>query len=126
MLTECSKETDGPTIQWQKIQDILDDSSADVLVLLDCCNAALVAKSATKKLDGKFEVLAASAEGVKTPRPGPRSFTNLLLNELKRELKTDSKIDVSLLHGALTKAKGITGTTANQIISSISAANVAG
>ena len=51
-------------MNWFEIQPSLYAAEGDVLILLDCCHAALKTRG-TKK--GKMEVLAASASGSLVP-----------------------------------------------------------
>ncbi|KAI0198129.1 hypothetical protein F4808DRAFT_463157 [Astrocystis sublimbata] len=97
----------GPTLQWYQIQDQLDDlktHDTDILLLLDCCYAGQAARD-HKNWGGRFEILAASAMGMKTPEPGDTSFTAILLKELERQLETKESIVVKDLHGILSNRK---------------------
>ncbi|KAG6353630.1 hypothetical protein INS49_005338 [Diaporthe citri] len=75
-------ETGGPTLSWHITQQIPFAAHGDVLVLLDCCNASLLTRRT--KDGGRFELLAASAKGAKTPIPGRKFFTRALIKELKK------------------------------------------
>jgi hypothetical protein len=85
-------EDRGPTISWHDSQKLLFHAVGDVLLILDTCNAAMIAKGT--KPSGRFEMIAASAKGFKTPVPGRSSFTKLLTEELRRQ----SQSGVSVLH----------------------------
>lgn len=106
---KTSYENGEPKLAWWKTQQMLYDAIGDVLVLLDCCSAALVSEG--NKLGGKFEVLGAAAKGVLTPYPGRRSFTTLLVRQIQKELGNRQNLSVRSLHGQLLNNKGITGTT---------------
>lgn len=76
-------EKGGPVLSWHVTQQILFSAQGDVLLILDCCNASLIAKGANED-GGRFELIAASAKGAKTPVPGRRSFTRALTRLLKQ------------------------------------------
>lgn len=101
----CSFENGGPTLSWHITQQILFAARGDVLVLLDCCNASLLTKGT--KDGGRFELIAASAKGAKTPVPGKKSFTRVLIKELKKHA-TDG-IDANELADRLREDDRITG-----------------
>ncbi|KAK0707028.1 hypothetical protein B0T26DRAFT_744079 [Lasiosphaeria miniovina] len=56
-------------------------AEGDVLLVLDCCNASLITRG-SKDDGGRFELIAASAKGAKTPVPGRKSFTRALIRLL--------------------------------------------
>lgn len=95
-----------PTLPWSVPQQLLYAASGDVLLILDCCNAAMI-KGGTKT-EGKFELLAASAIGVKTPLPGRKSFTSFFIKTVRKHL--EEGITVRDLHHALMTDNRITGT----------------
>ena len=95
-------EKGGPTLNWFDIQPELKESVSDVLLLLDCCFAGQAARSRVEQ-SGGVELLAASAMGVKTLVPGPRSFTRSLIKELKECLEKDGFTTVSKLQMRLSK-----------------------
>ncbi len=74
------------------------DSDADILLLLDCCYAAQAAR-ATEGGSGRLEILAASSYG--NEDPGSRSFTRILLNEMRDAVARDGFVDIKDLHGHL-------------------------
>ncbi|KAI0439845.1 hypothetical protein F4803DRAFT_22314 [Xylaria telfairii] len=73
-------EKGGPTLSWHIAQQSLFNATCDVLLLLDCCNAALIATGV--KESGKFEMIAACAKNSRTVAPSSRSFTRVLIKEL--------------------------------------------
>jgi hypothetical protein len=75
-------EKGNPTLSWSACQHSLFGALGDVLIILDCCEAAVYSKGS--KEQGRFEMLAASAKGVPTPEPGTWSFTSFLMRELRR------------------------------------------
>ena len=71
---------------WNRAEDLLQDTRADVLEIFDCCYAGnLGTRSPATRA---FEYLAATAPGSTTKSPGPESFTSALiwaLKELEKE-----------------------------------------
>ncbi|KAI4254957.1 MAG: hypothetical protein L6R42_006981, partial [Xanthoria sp. 1 TBL-2021] len=104
----AAKEEGDPTLLWWKAQQLLYDSVGDVLTILDCCSAALVAKG--DKGSGKFEILGASAKGIRTPEPGKSSFTSILIKHVRRSLKKNQQINARNLHGELLEDTKLTET----------------
>ena len=104
---EISKVEGGSTLSWWKAQQLLYDAVGDVLVVLDCCDAALVVEG--EKDEGKFEILGASAKGIRTPEPGKSSFTTILIKHIKRLLKSGDDVNVRRIHGELLRKSNLTG-----------------
>ncbi|KAF1998958.1 hypothetical protein P154DRAFT_494309 [Amniculicola lignicola CBS 123094] len=100
-------EEGGPTVCWHVTQQLLFHAVGDVLLILDCCNAAMIAKGV--KGSGRFEMIAASAKGFKTPVPGRSSFTKIMTRELGRH--TESGISASSLCSLLLENERMTGHT---------------
>ncbi|KAI9659825.1 MAG: hypothetical protein M1821_001176 [Bathelium mastoideum] len=90
-------ENGGPTLSWSACQQNLFGTAGDVLLILDCCEGAVYSKGS--KPQGRFEILAASAKGVKTPGPGKWSFTSFMMRELsqKKDVGTTVRELFSLL-----------------------------
>ncbi|KAF4471552.1 HET-s domain [Fusarium albosuccineum] len=99
-------EKGGPTLSWYVTQQLLFSASGDVLLILDCCNASLIARGFNDG-DGRFELIAASAKGVKTPEPGRRSFTRALIRLPKQHC--DEGISTESLASKLREDSRITG-----------------
>ncbi|KAG5660856.1 hypothetical protein KAF25_002499 [Fusarium avenaceum] len=78
-------EQGGPTIPWHVTQQLLFSAPGDVLLILDCCQASLITRG-TKDGHGRFELIAASAKGAKTPAPGRKSFTRGLIRLLQEHV----------------------------------------
>ena len=96
-------------MNWFEIQPSLYAAEGDVLILLDCCHAALKTRG-TKK--GKMEVLAASASGSLVPEPGRLSFTSVLIRQIRKQLQVRKDISIRWLHRHLwddTTYPGLTG-----------------
>jgi len=104
---EISNNEGGPTLSWWKAQQLLYDAVGDVLVVLDCCNAALVVEG--EKDEGRFEILGASAKGIRTPEPGKSSFTTILIKHIKRSLNSGKDINVRGIHGELLRKPHLAG-----------------
>ena len=99
---------EGPTLSWKAVQQLLYHAVGDVLVILDCCSAALVSKG--QKKEGKFEILGASAKGSRTPEPGKSSFTSILIKHIRKSMRKAPLINVRSLHGELLENGQLTGT----------------
>ena len=80
----------GDLTIWNKAENILADSSADVLAIFDCCHAGSVASASSLLRQSSnercCEFLAACGRAEWTSGPGPNSFTCALIWALK-ELK---------------------------------------
>lgn len=79
-------------------------SAADILLLLDCCYAAQAGRERDASW-ARLEILAAAAMGMKTPGPGPQSFTRALINELKACVEKDEYLGIDDLHRRLVSRK---------------------
>ncbi|KAE9364287.1 hypothetical protein N431DRAFT_421152 [Stipitochalara longipes BDJ] len=75
-----SKRDRQPTVKWSGIQNALEESQSDVLVLLDCCASGL---SNTDEGNGVTELLAACAFNNSANGVGPFSFTHALISQLR-------------------------------------------
>ncbi|KAK4205083.1 hypothetical protein QBC40DRAFT_65783 [Triangularia verruculosa] len=89
----------GPTVEWSLIQDHIRaiNSKTDILLLLDCCYAAQAARDRENKR-GRLEIIAAAGMGVKTPGPGPRSFTTALIKQMEKAIEEKGSVVVQELH----------------------------
>ena len=85
---------DSPTVQWVGIQNMLEQATSDVLILLDCCAAAT---ASTELGSGVTEVIAAC--GFETSAPGvcEHSFTRSLIEELQYCCRR-SPLSAAILH----------------------------
>ncbi|KAL1875182.1 hypothetical protein Daus18300_003250 [Diaporthe australafricana] len=90
----------GPTLEWYMIQEIIAKSGSDILLLLDCCYAAQAARGRDSR-NGRLEVLAAASMGTKTLMAGNRSFTNVVLKEIRKSLTRDGFVRIKDLHASL-------------------------
>lgn len=75
------REQDGADLSWHVAQQLLFEAQGDVLLLLDCCNAASLASG--HKRQGRFEMIAACAKETKTVAPSYSSFTRILIRSLE-------------------------------------------
>lgn len=83
-----------PALSWNEAQQLLFSAPGDVLLILDCCHASLIAVGCKSDEGSRFELMAASASATgagrsqmamttQTPVPGSHSFTNILTKRLK-------------------------------------------
>ncbi|MCJ1353934.1 MAG: hypothetical protein MMC33_003921 [Icmadophila ericetorum] len=107
-----AKEKGVPTLDWFEIQPTLYHAQGDVLVILNCCHAALKTRG-TKT--GKMEVLAACGAGSRVPQPGRVSFTSVLIREMRKCLKAGDVINVSRLTRHLWADKTEPALTVTQV-----------
>lgn len=70
-------------------------AKGDVLVILDCCRAALRTQGET---EGKMEILAACGSDSRVPAPGRFSFTSVLIRQVQKRLKSGKEISIKWLH----------------------------
>ncbi|MCJ1383053.1 hypothetical protein MMC17_006166 [Xylographa soralifera] len=67
---------------WNRAEDLLQETQADVLEIFDCCYAGNLGNVRSPPTRA-FEYLAATAPGATTRSPGPESFTSALIWALK-------------------------------------------
>ncbi|GAB1319631.1 hypothetical protein MFIFM68171_09841 [Madurella fahalii] len=83
-------DEDSPFLKWSNIQPKLAQHKSEVLVLLDCCYGGQAARDNQARrrspIPPNVELFAACGMGEKTIRPGPQSFTSLLIAELRSQL----------------------------------------
>ncbi|KAI7341746.1 hypothetical protein KC354_g16905 [Hortaea werneckii] len=77
----------NPQASWNKAERQLDDVDADVLTILDCCEAAHIIQKGIHDRANTHEVLAASGRGWTAYPPGEMSFTRHFIDALKEELE---------------------------------------
>ena len=97
----CSSNSGGPTIRWYKIQNTFINDQFDILIILDCGNAASAAKGSEEYSDspyGRVELLAATGDRGETPHPGDSSFTTVMIAGMKDMIKRYGRIEISRLH----------------------------
>ena len=91
----------SPTLDWYALQSGLEHADSDVLILLDSC-ASAGSLSSSRQLDnpdgGRTELLAACGFDAKALGPGPHSFTNALIKELRVMSAWETPFPVSILH----------------------------
>ncbi|CZR65114.1 uncharacterized protein PAC_15014 [Phialocephala subalpina] len=76
-----NKKSKCPIVKWAGIQTILEESSSDVLILLDCCASGT---ANTSEGYGVSELISACAYNQIANGVGPYSFTSALVIELRR------------------------------------------
>jgi hypothetical protein len=94
-------------LSWARTSQLLLDAAGDVLVLLDCCHAALV--DGGRKPEGKFELLAATTKGAQALMPGKFSFTTLLIREIRKRLNKREVVSIRDMHADLKKIAPVSG-----------------
>ncbi|KAH7144013.1 hypothetical protein EDB81DRAFT_935488 [Dactylonectria macrodidyma] len=77
----ATREASSPWLQWSAIQTLLERSTSDVLILLDCCAGAASATFPTG--NSITETISASSWDAIAPDPGRYSFTNALIEVLQ-------------------------------------------
>lgn len=100
-------------MSWHRAQQLLFNAEYDVLLLLDCCNAAAIAKG--DKGTGRFEMIAACARNSRTVGPSRESFTRVLIKELISH--ADAGIWADDLASRIRENKRITGENVGLSIS---------
>lgn len=86
----------GPTVSWFDIQQLLNYTESDTLLLLDCCHSSQSARDTIC-----FELLAGCAMKRETLPPGPYSFTTALIREIEELLHRWGRVEVAELHNRL-------------------------
>ena len=87
----------------------MNQSEADVLLLLDCCHGAQAARERIKT--NRVELLAACAMGLSSPPPGPDSFTTTIIKYLRTAVNGGESITISDLSRRLApRAAGLMQT----------------
>jgi len=83
-LIACSwrnnKSSRCPTVKWSGIQNVLEESKNDALILLDCCASGT---ANTNEGEGSTEMISACAYNSRANGVGPYSFTDALVTELQ-------------------------------------------
>jgi hypothetical protein len=77
----ATRHPDSPWLQWSAIQTLLERSTSDVLILLDCCAGA--ASATFPSGTSITETISASSWDAIAPDPGRYSFTNALIEVLQ-------------------------------------------
>ncbi|OTA53988.1 hypothetical protein K449DRAFT_454634 [Hypoxylon sp. EC38] len=108
-----------PLVTWYAIQDQLEKSEADILLMLDCCFGASAGRAGTKV--GRIELISATAKREKTPPPGPWSFTNAVIKVLGETLANDYMTDredvtAETLHRRLLHMEAKLPATASHVV----------
>ncbi|KAG6039291.1 hypothetical protein E4U41_003021 [Claviceps citrina] len=77
----ATRDQSSPWLQWSAIQTLLERSTSDVLILLDCCAGA--ASATFPSGNSITETISASSWDAIAPDPGRYSFTNALIEVLQ-------------------------------------------
>jgi len=86
-----------PTVKWSGIQNSLEESQSDVLILLDCCSSSVCT---TDEGNGVTELIAACAYNATANGVGPFSFTHAL-NAKLRQLSQLPSFSIGQLYNAI-------------------------
>ena len=101
VCSDASHKSPSPTLDWYALQSGLEHAESDVLILLDSC-ASAGSSGGSKQLEtqegGTTELLAACGFETGAPGPGPHSFTNALIKELRDMSTLDFPFAVTMLH----------------------------
>jgi hypothetical protein len=89
--------TAAQTVKWPGIQNTLEESHSDVLILLDCCASGVCTAD---EGNGVTELIAACAYNAIANGVGPFSFTHALINRL-RMLASLPHFTIGFLYNAL-------------------------
>ncbi|KAI1389903.1 uncharacterized protein F4822DRAFT_217836 [Hypoxylon trugodes] len=108
-----------PLVEWHIIQNHLEKSEADILLILDCCFGASAGRAGSRL--GRIELISATAKFEKTPPPGLYSFTNAVINVLKQSLDNISQTDreditAETLHRRLLRKEANLPATASHVV----------
>ncbi|CAM1510238.1 Fc.00g005730.m01.CDS01 [Cosmosporella sp. VM-42] len=95
----CKRDKTYATVEWSAIQTLFEMAKCDVLLLLDCCAGASAAPLTERPTNIK-ETIAACGFETWTPRPGPQSFTNTLIEVLK-EWASQLPFSAAMLHSEI-------------------------
>ncbi|KAK3677510.1 hypothetical protein LTR78_002360 [Recurvomyces mirabilis] len=77
------------SIVWSQVEPIISNSAADVLLILDCCEAGRLVHPKRRTARSFFEFLGACSQGETTRAPGEESFTAALTSALRELSKRD-------------------------------------
>ncbi len=104
IYSEVSNKPPSPTLDWYALQSGLEHAESDVLILLDSCTSA-GSSGGSKQFEtqegGRTELLAACGFENSAPGPGPHSFTNALIRELRDMSTLNIPFAVNILHQRL-------------------------
>ena len=101
VCSDAPNKPPSPTLDWYALQSGLEHAESDVLILLDSC-ASAGSSGGSKQFEiqegGTTELLAACGFETSAPGPGPHSFTNALIKELRDMSALDFPFAVTMLH----------------------------
>lgn len=99
----ASHTTGGSTLSWSKIQSMLGEVKADLLLILDCCFAAQNMRNRGRIIPSNVELLASCGKGLRTPGPGRQSFTMAVIRELSQSLEQNGAVTIKDLYSLLAR-----------------------
>lgn len=107
---------DSPSLKWSNIQKKMELHTSEVILLLDCCYAAQAARDYQARrrspIPPNVELFAACGMGEKTVRPGPWSFTSLLIAEFRKQLDESKFVIVATAHKNMASKQSQLGQSA--------------
>ncbi|KAL9105915.1 MAG: hypothetical protein Q9227_008974 [Pyrenula ochraceoflavens] len=99
-LNMNKRHRDRLSIHWNKSEHILQDTYADILLILDCCHSGALTHR-DRSGGRRFEFLAACGEGKTTRFPCPQSFTSALIWALGELAKDNHPFSTCKLRGII-------------------------
>jgi len=97
-MQDRTDAVDSPSLPSGGVQQLLEESESDVLLLYDSCHSSHPAVNVSGQ--GVTEVIAACGFETQAPAVGPHSFTNALVRELEEGF-ADPPISIAELHGRI-------------------------
>lgn len=91
---------------WNRAEDLLVDTRADVLEIFDCCYAGNLGNDRSPPTRA-FEYLAATAPGSTTKSPGPHSFTSALIWALEALVAGEGRFTTQQLVSKIKNSPGL-------------------
>ncbi|MCJ1475226.1 hypothetical protein MMC13_003887 [Lambiella insularis] len=91
---------------WNRAEDLLVDTRADVLEIFDCCYAGNLGNDRSPPTRA-FEYLAATAPGSTTKSPGPNSFTSALIWALEALVADEGRFTTQQLVSKIKNSPGL-------------------
>lgn len=82
------KEKDRVSVDWNESEHIIQDTDADILLIIDCCDSGTLVPRQRPR-SRKFELLAACGHDRTTSYPGEFSFTSALIWAMENLAKED-------------------------------------
>ncbi|KAL9117344.1 MAG: hypothetical protein Q9187_006121 [Circinaria calcarea] len=100
--------TESDSLVWNNTEILLLDAHADVLEIMDCCNAGTLGLTRGEQRIRKFEYIAATKAMGTTPRSGPSSFTSGLIHALGKLVEEKRRFTTLELRDEIMQAPNFT------------------